>query len=929
MLLNGSSKLTKREVTALEDSYLSYEGALGSTGLLYDLDELLLTRGNGQGLKLYDKLLDDPHIYAVMRKLAGAVTSREWDVVPGSDKRLEKKAAEIVREQILSLNTKDLNITEENHSSINGFDALTTAFVMGGVLNGRHFGEVMWGIEGDRTVALEIRSRDPRQFAFAKGNYGYVLRHMNKENSMTGVEVPLKKILAWSHGGLDGNPYGRALGRVLFWPNFFKKNGIRFWLKFVERFASPKPMGKYPRGATPTQIAELRMALAAFANETEIAIPEGMLIEYLEAAQSGTIDTYESLCKFMDAQISQAVLGETGSTDQTGSGGSRARDQVGNEVRLEISKAVSDSLSSTFNRLAVWITDYNLPGAIAPKIWRNFDNKEDLDSRVNRDKVLFDLGYRIDAQTVTSVYGEGYEQASGEAEKPALISSLGVGGVQALTGLLTQAATGQLPKENAIAVLVSVFGIDEAAAGKMVPDAPPEKPAQKNPLDQLFGGQDGGNTNGNVSGGTDGGNNSVGAGAAFSEDEGDRAVFAKPSQDIADRIAEKARPLIEDAIAPWLTTITNFVEQATSLEEIRDGLIDLYPELDDAAFAEAMGHAIGLADLAGREEVLGDDADVAFAEAIEAALNGTLEFAAKATGKKPNCNPAKSHFCQTANGRGSCVPLSKKCKFKPTGAVQAAADYVAKAPKAEAIDRSSVGNDSVRRSFARVSSENKVQAAEKRMKEILASDETNIYVRANADAVELIIKDRFKSQFETNTSNAFLNLDKRSAVEEKKFNYDKKTLPEDRPIYGYLEKDGHWDDDSRVSMYGKVVIKLKPDVKKKSTFTSEDSFTPDLQASSILNPSIASVRRSTAYSEEVTKEIKRAKNITDLKKAMGTTSRGYAEAQMHGKLLNTDIAELIYTDGSKPSAETLKWAKEFGVKIVKIAKKRKVKNVSG
>jgi phage gp29-like protein len=648
MPLNG--KLTKAEHTALENSYLSYEGALGPNQLLYDLDELLLTRGNGQGLKLYDRLLDDPHIYAVMRKLAGAIASREWTVTPGSDKRLEKKAADIVREQLLNLNTKDLNPTEENHTSVQGFDALTTAFVMGGVLNGRHFGEVMWATEGDQTIAVEVRSRDPRQFAFAKGNYGYVLRHLTKDNSTIGIEVPLKKILAWSHGGLDGNPYGRALGRVLFWPNFFKKNGIRFWLKFVERFAAPKPTGKYPRGATPQQIAELRAALSAFANESEITIPDGMLIEYLEAASSGTIDTYQSLCAFMDAQISRAVLGETGTTDQTGSGGSRARDQVGNEVRLEISKAIADSLSYSFNRLATWITDYNLPGALAPKIWRVFDEQEDLNGRVGRDKTLFDLGYRINAETVTSVYGEGYEQAGGETEKPALISSLGVGGVQALTGLLTQAATGQLPKENAIAVLVSVFGIDEAAAAKMVPDAP-EQPPQGGGLEDLFGGGNG-----------------------QTETDGTQA-FAEAEKDVADQIADKARPLIQDALAPWLDQVRNFVEQSTSLEDIRDGLVDLFPQMDDKAFAEAMGQAIVLADLAGREEVLQDDADVAFAEMVEEAIaTGTIEFAASSS-KKPNCNSAKSHFCQTPNGRGSCVPLSKKCKFKPTGAVKTAATY--------------------------------------------------------------------------------------------------------------------------------------------------------------------------------------------------------------------------------------------------------------
>ena len=660
MILNGNGKLTKREVTALEDSYLSFEGGLKGY-LLHNADEILETRGGEQGLKLYSKLYHDPHVQAVLNKLASAVTSKDWIVAPGGEKRIDQKAADLVRSQLANLNVFDLSLKEENHSSINGFDQLTRAMIVSGRLNGYVCAEVMWANRDDSTVASEIRVRDPRQFGFMRGEQGYVLRHLTREKSWTGETPPLKKILGWSYGALDGSPYGDALGRTIFWPVFFKKSITRFDLKFLERFASPKPTGKYPRGATPQQITELRAALSAIANETEIAIPDGMLIEYLEAASSGTMDAYERSLRYWDEQISEAVLGETGSTNQSGSGGSRARDQVGNEVRIEISKAIADSLSSTFNRLARWITDFNLPGAMPPTVYRDFEQGEEITSRSGVDKVLFDLGYRLTPERVADVYGSGYEQAGGDDKEPALISSLGVGGVQALTGLLTQAATGQLPKENAIAVLVSVFGIAQEAAAKMVPDAPKQEPDDGG-LARLFGGQDD---------------------AALPEEE--QPEFAESEKDAAELIAEKARPLIQDAIAPWLDQVRDFVEQAASLEDIRDGLVDLFPELDDAAFAEAMGQAMLLSDLAGRVEVAQDDADVAFAEAIEAALNGTLDFAAKpkagaAGGKKPNCNPAKSHFCQTPNGKGACVSLNKVCKYPPTGLEKKTADWKAEKP---------------------------------------------------------------------------------------------------------------------------------------------------------------------------------------------------------------------------------------------------------
>ena len=655
MIINSNGKLTKREVTALEDSYLGF-GL--SNFLLINTDEILQTRGGGHGLIIYDRLYDDPHVQSVMNKLADAVISRDWVVAPASDKRIDKRAADIVRDQLTHLNTQDLFPTEENHTSVTGFDAVTRSMIISGRLNGYCCGEVMWRSDGALTVANEVRLRDSRLFGFKKGQYGYTLRFLSKSQVLEGIPVEPKKVVVFSYGALDGSPYGRALGRVLFWPVFFKKQVTRFDLKFLENFSSPKVVGKYPRGTQGAAVDTLMNAIDAIAQETGVAIPEGMLLEYLQASTSGTVDAYERSLKYWDEQISEAVLGETGTTNQSGSGGSRARDQVGNEVRLETSKAIADALSSTFNRLASWITAYNVPDAIPPTVYRDFGEAEDLEKRSTRDKTLFDMGYRLSGERVIDTYGEGYEEAM-TPDKPALISTIGVAGVTALTAILAQAESGQLPRENAVAVLVSVFGIEQADADKMVPaEKPPEKP-QANPLDGLFGGQ-----------GQQGDQQQPG------QQPPGQTQFAESTPDSADLITDKARPIVQSALAPWLQTVTDFVEQASSLEEIRDGLADLYPSLDPKDFAEAMGQAMLLSDLAGQSEVLSEADEVAFAEAIEAALNGTLDFAAKPAGSKPKCNPAKSHFCQKPGGKGSCVALSKKCKFKPTGQTKQAADYV-------------------------------------------------------------------------------------------------------------------------------------------------------------------------------------------------------------------------------------------------------------
>jgi phage gp29-like protein len=113
-----------------------------------------------------------------------------------------------------------------------------------------------------------------------------------------------------------------------------------------------------------------------------------MDIALLEAAKSG-IDSYEKLVRYMDEQISEVVLGETGTTNQSGDSGSRARDEIGNEVRLETAKYDADALCEVLNETLVkWIIDFNMPGAPYPRLWRDFSEPEDLVQKAQRDKSL-------------------------------------------------------------------------------------------------------------------------------------------------------------------------------------------------------------------------------------------------------------------------------------------------------------------------------------------------------------------------------------------------------------------------------------------------------------------------------------------------------------------------------------------------------------
>lgn len=80
------------------------------------------------------------------------------------------------------------------------------------------------------------------------------------------------------------------------------------------------------------------------------------------------------------------------------------------------------------------------------------------------------------------------------------------------------------------------------------------------------------------------------------------AAMNAPDKDAAARMV----PLIERDAAPavesWVGRIRQLVEEVGSLEELRDRLIDLYPEMTLDQYADAMAIALGAARLAGRVE---------------------------------------------------------------------------------------------------------------------------------------------------------------------------------------------------------------------------------------------------------------------------------------------------------------------------------------
>lgn len=378
-------------------------------------DDTLLTRGSAKSYKIYDEIERDCHAYGLLQKRKLAVVARPWQVDPASEDPLDVKAADMVRAQLTNLGVPDPNDPGEQVVVASNFD-LACYNLLDAILKGFSVGEIMWGTDGREIVVREVRNRDQRRFTF---DTDFKLRLKTWGQIITGEAVPARKFMVHTFGAKDGSPFGLGLGTRLFWPVFFKRQDITFWLTYLDKFGSPTAIGKYPNGTPPDDQDKLLAALAAIAQDAGVTVPEGMMIELLEAQRSGTVN-YEQLARYMDEEMTFAVLGE--SPTSKGSGGALASAaNAREEVRLELVQADADLLSATLNAtLSPWLTAYNCPGARPPKIWRQVKRAEDLKARSERDKNVHAIGFRPTLEQITEDYGGKWEVVPTPGQKQSI-----------------------------------------------------------------------------------------------------------------------------------------------------------------------------------------------------------------------------------------------------------------------------------------------------------------------------------------------------------------------------------------------------------------------------------------------------------------------------------------------------------------------------
>ena len=374
------------EIATTRDGCDITRGYVDGLPLLPITDRLLSLKGGGD-LLIYQEVLRDEQVKACFEQRVRAVISKPWEVIPGGDQQADKQAAEFIEQQLDNIH----------------FDSVTEKMLYG-VFYGYAVSEPIYAVEAGKivldTTRGGIKVRDRRRFGFAPD----MSLRLKTFAQPQGEKLPEKKFWTFATGSdHDDEPYGLGLAHWLYWPVYFKRSGVKFWLIFLEKFGSPTALGKFQPGTPKEDQDKLLVALQAIQTDSAIIIPDSMTAELLEATRGGTAD-YTSLYDRMDAAIARATLGQTASTQ--GTPGKLGNDALQGSVRDDIVRADADLICMSINTTIVkWLTEWNFPGAALPQVWRKCADKQDANQTAERDSKIAGMGFKPSLKYIQDTYG--------------------------------------------------------------------------------------------------------------------------------------------------------------------------------------------------------------------------------------------------------------------------------------------------------------------------------------------------------------------------------------------------------------------------------------------------------------------------------------------------------------------------------------------
>lgn len=336
--------------------------------ILPDPDPIL--KKLGKTTEVFKELRKDPHIKACIGSRKAGVKSLELRVDKGNS---SDKTVELVDEMFRLLPTHNI-ISQILDAPLEGFQVL----------------EINWQYIKPYYIPVSIEAKPIEWFKFDGENK---LKLITKENRKGEELLPYKFLLVQNEPSYE-NPYGDKILSSCFWPFIFKKGGLKFFFVFVEKYGMPVLIGKHPVADDKAKTEEFADTLENMVQDAIIIIPDNSSVEIQESPyRDSSAGMYKDMIETCNAELSKAILGQTLSTENTGTG-SYAATKGHLEVRADIIDDDVKLVEQTLNQLVQWFCELNVNEQEYPEVKLYEEEKVDK-TKAERDEILARTGVRF------------------------------------------------------------------------------------------------------------------------------------------------------------------------------------------------------------------------------------------------------------------------------------------------------------------------------------------------------------------------------------------------------------------------------------------------------------------------------------------------------------------------------------------------------
>lgn len=284
----------------------------------------------------------DLHYLGVLGTRKRVVSQLPITVTPADDSRKSKKIADWVRDWVET-----------------GLLANATFDMLDAIGKGWSVLEIDWALSpgNNRPRGFTYRPTRWTETSWQDGET-ILLRSPDGADSVPGIQdgpplfgfddLPAQNFVIHKHRSWSGLTINAGLTRAVAWAVMFKMFTMRDWAVFVQNYGLPMRVGLYGPEASQEDRDVLWQAVTDIAGSCAAIMPKGMEVQFVEPKNgAGSGDLHLERVRFLDDQISKAVLGQTGTTDSHQ--GAHASSSTHRLVQEDIERADATDLSWTAN----------------------------------------------------------------------------------------------------------------------------------------------------------------------------------------------------------------------------------------------------------------------------------------------------------------------------------------------------------------------------------------------------------------------------------------------------------------------------------------------------------------------------------------------------------------------------------------------------